>query len=105
MTNGNANEIYYPEWTYNLLQGGDLHKIHIEKEGDTKIAKKLAIVGHCCIQWHPVSRPSMKVVVHMLEGKEELTMPPNPFASIGPFKKVSKMPARHMALELEVISE
>ncbi len=56
-------------------------RVLIEDDEDAKIAKKLAIVGLWCIQWHPADRPSMKVVIQMLEGGHQLTMPPNPFAS------------------------
>ena len=101
----NTQEIYYPEWIYNLLEEGEDLRIHIEENGDAKIAKKLAIVGLWCIQWHPVGRPTMKVVVQMLERGEDLTMPPNPFASTGPSRTNNKMPTRRMALELEAIAE
>ncbi|KAL6321097.1 hypothetical protein AAG906_012869 [Vitis piasezkii] len=76
----NSSQAYFPEWIYNHLdQGEELH-IRIEEEGDTQIARKLTIVGLWCIQWCPVDRPSMKLVVQMLEGEgESLTMPPNPF--------------------------
>ncbi|KAB2595024.1 receptor-like protein kinase [Pyrus ussuriensis x Pyrus communis] len=83
-TSENTNEIYYPEWIYNLLEEGDDLRIHLGEEGDGKAPKKLAIVGLWCIQWHPAGRPSMNKVVQMLEGGENLTMPPNPFASTGP---------------------
>jgi hypothetical protein len=43
-------------------------RILVEDDGDAKIAKKLAIVGLWCIQWHPIDRPSIKNVVQMLEG-------------------------------------
>ncbi|XP_061360099.1 rust resistance kinase Lr10-like [Gastrolobium bilobum] len=76
---------YFPEWIYNLLEQGDDLREHIEEEKYAKIAKKLAIVGLWCIQWHPVDRPSMQFVVHMLEGDgDNLSMPPNPFASADP---------------------
>ncbi|KAE9464154.1 hypothetical protein C3L33_03938, partial [Rhododendron williamsianum] len=59
--------------------------IDIQDEGDAKIAKKLAIVGLQCIQWYPVDRPSMHVVIQMLEGDgDTLIKPPNPFASTNP---------------------
>ncbi|XP_059629065.1 rust resistance kinase Lr10-like [Cornus florida] len=79
----NTSQTYFPEWIYNHLhQGEELGMISIEKEEHDKIAKKLAIVGLWCIQWYPVNRPSMKVVVQMLEKEgNNLTMPPNPFAS------------------------
>ncbi|PON38730.1 GPCR kinase, partial [Parasponia andersonii] len=66
-----TDEIYFPEWIYNLLEEGEDLRIQIEVEGYAKIAKKLAIVGLWCIQWHPIGRPTMKV----------LNMPPNPFES------------------------
>ncbi|CAL8119054.1 unnamed protein product [Prunus armeniaca] len=94
-TTNNTNEIYYPEWIYNLLEGGDDLRIHIGDDGDGKIPKKLAIVGLRCIQWHPVDRPSMKTAVHMLEGVDNLTMPPNPFASGGPTTTHASIPARY----------
>ncbi|XP_008245767.1 PREDICTED: rust resistance kinase Lr10-like [Prunus mume] len=78
-----TSQVYFPEWIYNLLEQGNDLRIHIgDDEGDVTIARKLAIVGLWCIQWHPIDRPSMKVVVQMLEREgENLAMPPNPFAS------------------------
>nr|POF19861.1 putative ring-h2 finger protein atl21b [Quercus suber] len=96
----------YPEWIYNLLEQKEDLRVYVEDNGDAKIAKKLAIVGLWCIQWHPVDRPSMKVVVQMLEGEgDKLTMPPNPFASTGPTRINVSMPARRLNQELEVILE
>ncbi|GMN51691.1 hypothetical protein TIFTF001_020839 [Ficus carica] len=100
-----AHEVYYPEWIYNLLEEGEDLRIQIEGEEDAKIAKKLAIVGLWCIQWHPIGRPTMKVVVQMLERGEDLAMPPNPFASTGPSKTMTKRPARRSPLEFEAIAE
>ncbi|VVA38747.1 PREDICTED: rust resistance kinase Lr10 [Prunus dulcis] len=63
-----TSQVYFPEWIYNLLEQGNDLRIHIgDDDGDVTIAKKLAIVGLWCIQWHPIDRPSMKVVVQMLE--------------------------------------
>ncbi|GLT61356.1 hypothetical protein SLA2020_340690 [Shorea laevis] len=100
-------QIYFPEWIYNLLEHGEDLRIHIEEEKDVRIAKKLAVVGLWCIQWHPVDRPSMKAVVQMLEGNgEDLTMPPNPFASSnGPERIHPSALGRRRFPELEVISE
>ncbi|KAJ9679806.1 hypothetical protein PVL29_021654 [Vitis rotundifolia] len=78
----NIGQVYFLEWVYYHLNQGKELNIRVEKRGDTKIAKKLTIVGLWCIQWYPVDRPSMKVAVQMLEGEgDNLTMPPNPFAS------------------------
>ncbi|XP_047321087.1 rust resistance kinase Lr10-like, partial [Impatiens glandulifera] len=78
-----ANQICYPEWIYNQLDGGGEElRIQVVEDGDGVIIRKLAIVGLWCIQWCPNDRPSMKVAVQMLEGDgTSLTMPPNPFAS------------------------
>nr|XP_011469303.1 PREDICTED: glycerophosphodiester phosphodiesterase protein kinase domain-containing GDPDL2-like isoform X2 [Fragaria vesca subsp. vesca] len=104
-TTENTTEVYYPEWIYSLLEGVDL-RIHVGEEADAKIAKRLAIVGLWCIQWHPVDRPSMKGVVQMLEGGEKLTMPPNPSATSGHSRaNDGSTPKRPMYLELETITE
>jgi len=79
-----TSQVYFPEWIYNFLEQKEDLRVLIEDNEDAKIAKKLAIVGLWCIQWHPASRPSMKVVTQMLEGGNELTMPPNPFGSTNP---------------------
>ncbi|XP_048428699.1 rust resistance kinase Lr10-like [Pyrus x bretschneideri] len=100
ITDNTTNEIYYPQWIYNLLEEGDDLRIHIGEEGDGKIPKKLAIIGLWCIQWHPSDRPSMKTVVQMLEGGgESLSMPPNPFVPTGPTSRNARR------LELEAIAE
>ncbi|KAJ7942543.1 Receptor-like protein kinase [Quillaja saponaria] len=102
----NDTQIYYPEWIYNLLEEGEDLRIHIEEEKDSEIAKKLAIVGLWCIQWHPVDRPSMKIVVQMLVGVEtKLSMPPNPFASTGPMKTTASIPPRRVNQGLGAIQE
>ncbi|KAG6715345.1 hypothetical protein I3842_05G246800 [Carya illinoinensis] len=102
----NASQVYFPEWIYNLLEQKEELRVFIEDDGDMKIAKKLAIVGLRCIQWHPMDRPSMKLVVQMLEGEgDKLIMPPNPFASPGPTRIHARKPITHLGQELEVIPE
>ena len=106
VTREDIDEVYYPEWIYNLLEEGEDLRILVEGEENANIAKKLAKVGLWCIQWHPTSRPTMKAAVKMLEGGlEELTMPPNPFASVSTSKANTKMLGRRKALELEAIAE
>ena len=80
-TTKNPSEVYFPKWIYNHLNQGEVLHIRIKENKDATIAKKLAIIGLWCIQWYPINRPSMKIVIQMLEGDENLTMPPNPFAS------------------------
>ncbi|KAJ9679750.1 hypothetical protein PVL29_021610 [Vitis rotundifolia] len=101
-----TSQVYFPEWIYNHLDIGQELHIRIEEEGDVEIAKKLAIVGLSCIQWCPVDRPSMKIVVQMLEGEgDKLTMPLNPFASTVPTKTNLSKPRRVFQQELAIISE
>ncbi|KAJ4952600.1 hypothetical protein NE237_029432 [Protea cynaroides] len=81
----NTSQVYFSQWIYNHLSQGKELEIRIDEDGDAGIAKKLTIVALWCIQWYPVDRPSMKVVVQMLEGdRESLIMPPNPFYSTMP---------------------
>ncbi|GMP70526.1 hypothetical protein CsSME_00029338 [Camellia sinensis var. sinensis] len=98
----NNKECYFPEWIY---QGEDLG-IQIEEDGDAKIIRKLTIVGLWCIQWYPVDRPSMKVVVQMLEGDgDTLTVPHSPFASTNPMSTRGTIGGRTFNSELEIIFE
>ncbi|RVW35706.1 Rust resistance kinase Lr10 [Vitis vinifera] len=48
-----TSQVYFPEWVYNQLDQGEDVCIRIVEDGDTKIAKKLTIVGLWCIQWYP----------------------------------------------------
>jgi serine/threonine protein kinase len=101
-----TNQVYFPEWIYNLLEQKEDIRIIVEDDGDARIAKKLAIIGLWCIQWHPMDRPLMKDVVQMLEGEEDkLTMPPNPFASSGLAKVNVNITTKRLNHELEVIPE
>ncbi|CBI26955.3 unnamed protein product, partial [Vitis vinifera] len=78
----NQSQIYFPEWIYNRMSQGKEMGLEIEIDGDEEIAKKLAIVALWCIQWNPTDRPSMTMVVQMLEGDlHGLEIPPKPFAS------------------------
>ncbi|KAL6320758.1 hypothetical protein AAG906_008758 [Vitis piasezkii] len=67
---------------------------------------KLSIIGLWCIQWYPIDRPSMKIVVGMLEGEEgNLVMPPNPFTSMGQTRTTARRRKTSIQPELTVISE
>jgi hypothetical protein len=106
-TTGEENfQVLYPDWIHGLLEGGDIH-IAIDKEEDFRIAKKLAIVGLWCIQWHSVHRPSMKTVVQMLQGDvDKLKVPSNPFnASSSTNRSATTTTGGFLNLELDVIQE
>ncbi|XP_044493703.1 rust resistance kinase Lr10-like [Mangifera indica] len=78
----NQSQICFPEWIYNKVSQGNELGLEIEVDRDGEIAKKLAIVGLWCIQWNPAMRPSMPIVLQMLEGDlQSLEIPPKPFVS------------------------
>jgi hypothetical protein len=79
-------------------------RIHVDDEEDGKIARKMAIVGLWCIQWHAMDRPSMQMVVQMLEGEVDKTpIPPNPFTSQSrqPRRNGGLATTRRLAQELD----
>ncbi|GKV25682.1 hypothetical protein SLEP1_g35081 [Rubroshorea leprosula] len=95
ITVGSTSQVYFPEWVYNCLERGEVLGIRIENEGHAKITRKLTIVGLWRIQWYPTDRPSMKSVVHMLEGEaDSLTMPPNPFGHVDGAQTSANIPRR-----------
>ena len=105
VTVDNTSQVYFPKWIYNHLgQDEELH-IRIDEEGDTQIVKKLTMVGLWCIQWFQTDRPSMKLVVQMLEGELDLPTPPNPFICTGLTKTNVNALERNLEQELAVISE
>ncbi|KAI9081756.1 hypothetical protein K1719_036304 [Acacia pycnantha] len=104
-TNKETFQVLYPEWIHNLIEGGDV-SIYIEDEVDIKIAKKLAIVGLWCIQWHSINRPSMKTWIKMLEGEvDKLKVPLNPFGFTASTSSSINVRAEHWNLGLDVIHE
>ncbi|CAI0544876.1 unnamed protein product [Linum tenue] len=107
-----VDHIYFPEWIYSLFrESGDYVRFDVEEdeeeEEDGMIKKKLAIVGLWCIQWNPVDRPPMKLVVQMLEGDgDNLTPPPNPVGSnTGGVARMSVMGKPRPLQDLEIIPE
>lgn len=85
LTPGSSGQGYFPDWIYGRLEQGQVIGSGIDTAADANIAKQLTTVGLWCIQWYPMDRPSMKLVVQMLEGEgSDLTMPPNPFSTTNP---------------------
>ncbi|XP_058088049.1 rust resistance kinase Lr10-like [Magnolia sinica] len=78
----NPSQVYFPAWAYDQLrQWKKLGQGEMTKN-EEEIVKKMAIVGLWCIQMNPAHRPSMNMVVQMLEGSlDSLQMPPKPFVS------------------------
>ncbi|KAL5830507.1 hypothetical protein ACOSQ3_019975 [Xanthoceras sorbifolium] len=82
LTIENQSQVHFPKWIYNKMSLGRVISLGIEEDGDEEIAKMLAIVGPWCIQWNSTDRPSMTMVIQMLEGDlQSLEIPPKPFVS------------------------
>ncbi|XP_015878446.3 rust resistance kinase Lr10 isoform X2 [Ziziphus jujuba] len=101
----NSSQGYFPEWVYNRLNREEDLEMENVDERQSKMIKKLSIVGLWCIQWYPVDRPSMNKVVRMFEGDKDLVMPQNPFASNDSAKRSSTAPSKVRHSSLDIISE
>ncbi|CAL5362591.1 unnamed protein product [Camellia sinensis] len=61
---------------------GDIGLHGIESKENEKVARKMILVGLCCIQTNPSDRPAINKVIEMLEGNlESLQIPLEPFLS------------------------
>ncbi|CAL5445197.1 unnamed protein product [Camellia sinensis] len=78
-----TSDLYFPHSIYKKLEcDGDIGLHGIESEEDEKVARKMILVGLCCIQSNPSNRPAINKVIEMLEGNlESLQIPPEPFLS------------------------
>ncbi|GMQ11392.1 hypothetical protein CsSME_00054046 [Camellia sinensis var. sinensis] len=76
-----TSDLYFPHSIYKKLEcDGDIGLHGIESEEDEKVARKMILVGLCCIQANPLDRPAINKVIKMLEGNlESLQIPPEPF--------------------------
>lgn len=76
---GDSSQVYFPEWMYNHLNMEEDASTQINGDRNSNVDKKLIITGLWCTQWYPEDRPSMNIVVQMLERENMPIMPPNPF--------------------------
>ncbi|GMQ11354.1 hypothetical protein CsSME_00054013 [Camellia sinensis var. sinensis] len=79
-----AGDLYFPLSIYKKLEcDGDIGLHGIESEDDEKVARKMILVGLCCIQANPSQRPVTNKVIEMLDGNlESLPVPLEPFLSL-----------------------
>ncbi|KAG6741385.1 hypothetical protein POTOM_054619 [Populus tomentosa] len=80
----NSSQIYWPYWVHDQVSDGKAIEIGDDAtEEESKIVKKMIMVGLWCIQMKPMDRPTMKNVVEMLEGDlENLQLPPKPIFNL-----------------------
>ncbi|KAI9170035.1 hypothetical protein LWI28_021446 [Acer negundo] len=80
-----SSKVYFPSWVYDQITNGEDLELPDVSEIEVVIARKLCIIGLCCIQVKATDRPSITKVVEMLEGSiDDLQMPPKPFFSSSP---------------------
>ncbi|KAH1091540.1 hypothetical protein J1N35_018797 [Gossypium stocksii] len=79
-----TSEVYFPHWIYVYVVQDNIEPqlLGLRTRDETKIARKMILVGLWCIQMNPLDRPSMSKVIEMLEGSlEVLQIPPKPYMS------------------------
>ncbi|MBA0857726.1 hypothetical protein Goshw_016247 [Gossypium schwendimanii] len=79
-----TSDVYFPHWIYGYVVQDNIEPqlLGLRTRDETKIARKMILVGLWCIQTNPLDRPSMSKVIEMLEGSlEVLQIPPKPYMS------------------------
>ncbi|KAM7476666.1 hypothetical protein LguiB_023909 [Lonicera macranthoides] len=83
MERKNEEEIILTDWVYDCYKSRRIEKV-VEDDDEARIdmkrVERLVMVAIWCIQEDPSLRPSMKKVLHMLEGVVEVSIPPCPAA-------------------------
>ncbi|KAL3516585.1 hypothetical protein ACH5RR_023487 [Cinchona calisaya] len=79
MERQNEEEVILTEWVYDCYTERTLHKLVEDDEearSDMRQLEKMVMVAIWCIQEDPNVRPSIKMVLHMLEGVVQVSAPP-----------------------------
>ncbi|KAJ4713427.1 Receptor-like kinase [Melia azedarach] len=79
----NTGDLYFPHWIYKHFEEGKEFELPSAVTSEEKeIAKKMIIVGLWCIQTRPIDRPSINIVLEMLQGSIDTSeIPPMPSLS------------------------
>ncbi|XVE78830.1 hypothetical protein DITRI_Ditri14bG0009600 [Diplodiscus trichospermus] len=80
--NGDGWDSILAYWAYDCYVGGTMEVLigdEMEAINDIKNLEKFLMVAFWCIQEDRNLRPTMRKVIHMLEGVVQVTVPPNPF--------------------------
>ncbi|XVE78827.1 hypothetical protein DITRI_Ditri14bG0009300 [Diplodiscus trichospermus] len=85
--NGDGYNSILAYWAYDSYVGGIMEVLigdEMEAINNIRNLEKFLMVAFRCIQGDPNLRPTMKNVIHMVEGVVQVTVPPNPspFSSI-----------------------
>ncbi|GMQ11396.1 hypothetical protein CsSME_00054050 [Camellia sinensis var. sinensis] len=79
-----TSDLYFPHSIYKKLEcDRDIGLHGIESGEDEKVARKMILVGLCCMQANPSERLAINKVIKMLEGNlESLQVLSEPFLSL-----------------------
>ncbi|XVE78831.1 hypothetical protein DITRI_Ditri14bG0009700 [Diplodiscus trichospermus] len=81
--NGDGDNLILTYWAYDCyINGGTMEAligVDMEAINDLRNLEKFLMVAFWCIQEDPNLRPTMRKVLHMLEGVVQIIVPPNPF--------------------------
>ncbi|XP_041003917.1 G-type lectin S-receptor-like serine/threonine-protein kinase LECRK2 [Juglans microcarpa x Juglans regia] len=69
-------EALLEEWAYHCFECGELGKLLNNEVVDKKQQERMVMVALWCILDEPSLRPSIKKVLHMLEGTVDIPIPP-----------------------------
>ncbi|GMI92890.1 hypothetical protein like AT1G34300 [Hibiscus trionum] len=75
---------WFPLWVWKKVETGSVSELIIVcgvEDKDRDMGERMLKTALWCIQHRPDLRPSMSIVVKMLEGATEIPAPPNPFAA------------------------
>nr|POF25065.1 g-type lectin s-receptor-like serine/threonine-protein kinase lecrk3 [Quercus suber] len=75
-------EAILEEWAYSCFEAQELGKLVNGEEVDKRQLERMVKVGLWCILFEPSLRPSMKKVLLMLEGNEDIPIPPSLTSSL-----------------------
>ncbi|KAF5804788.1 putative protein kinase RLK-Pelle-RLCK-Os family [Helianthus annuus] len=83
-TSTNLSDIqqWFPLWAWGKYEKNQLNDLMTDyeiEEKDHEVVERMLKVALCCVQYRPETRPSMSIVVKMLEGVLEVPEPLNPF--------------------------
>jgi serine/threonine protein kinase len=73
-----GEECNISEWAYEYVISGDLKQVTAGECINEVELERMVRVGIWCTQNQPVTRPTMKSVVQMMEGSAEVRRPPPP---------------------------
>ncbi|XP_078151063.1 rust resistance kinase Lr10-like [Carex rostrata] len=81
-----SQDQWYPRYVWQKFEIGQMDTVFADiEEMYREKAKRMCNVALWCVQYRPDERPTMSDVVRMLEGKQEIQDPTDPFPYMSPY--------------------